>query len=247
MTAGATSNPATVSVTISPVNDVPVATFDSDTVVEDGSVTIDILANDTDLDGTLVPASVHITGTTLPGDSLVVPGQGTWSVNTATGAITFAPLPNYNGAVTDITYTVDDDSGATSNPVSVSVSIIDVNDTPTAAADNAVVVEDGVAVINVLSNDGDLDGTLVPSTVQNTGTASPGDPLVVAGQGTWSVNPFSGAISFTPLANYDGPVTDITYTVDDDSGATSNPATVSVTISPVNDVPVATFRQRHGC
>ena len=238
---GATSNPATVSVTISPVNDVPVATFDSDTVVEDGSVTIDILANDTDLDGTLVPASVHITGTTLPGDSLVVPGQGTWSVNTATGAITFAPLPNYNGAVTDITYTVDDDSGATSNPVSVSVSIIDVNDTPTAAADNAVVVEDGVAVINVLSNDGDLDGTLVPSTVQITGTASPGDPLVVAGQGTWSVNPFSGAISFTPLANYDGPVTDITYTVDDDSGATSNPATVSVTISPVNDVPVATF------
>ena len=76
---------------------------------------------------------------------------------------------------------------------------------------------------------------------------SPGDPLVVAGQGTWSVNPFSGAISFTPLANYDGPVTDITYTVDDDSGATSNPATVSVTISPVNDVPVATFDRRHGC
>ena len=40
---------------------------------------------DSDSDGTLNPASVQITGTTNPGDSLVVAGQGTWSVNTSTG------------------------------------------------------------------------------------------------------------------------------------------------------------------
>ena len=99
-------------------------------------------------------------------------------------------------------------------------------------------------MMNVLGNDWDLDGTLVPSTVQITGTASPGDPLVVPGTGNMDRQPrFSGAISFTPLANYDGPVTSITYTVDDNDGATSNPATVSVLISSVNDATDGPRRQ----
>ena len=43
---------------------------------------------------------------------------------------------------------------------------------------------DGAAVtINILANDTDSDGTLVPSTVQITGTSNPGDPYVVSGEG----------------------------------------------------------------
>ena len=61
----------------------PTALADSDTVLEDGSVTIDVLANDSDLDGTLVPATVQITGTASAGDTLIVAGQGSWSVNAA--------------------------------------------------------------------------------------------------------------------------------------------------------------------
>ena len=103
-----------------------------------------------DVDGTLQPATVQITGTTLPGDPLVVPGQGTWSVNTTTGAITFTPLPDYDGPVTDITYTVDDNNGVTSSPATVSVTITPVNDVPTALADSDTVSEDGSVVIDVL-------------------------------------------------------------------------------------------------
>ena len=37
-----------------------------------------------------------------------------------------------------------------------------------------------------------------PTTVQIVGTTNPGDPLVVPGEGTWTVNPTTGAITFTP-------------------------------------------------
>ena len=48
----------------------------------------------------------------------------------------------------------------------------------------------------------------------------------------------NGNLTFTPVANYNGPAS-ITYTVNDNSGATSNVATVSITVTPVNDAPVA--------
>ena len=236
---GATSNPASVSVSITSVNDAPVAVADSDTVLEDSAVTIDVLANDSDLDGTLVPATVQIVGTSSAGAPLTIPGQGIWTVNTITGEITFTPEADFDGSVTDITYTVQDDLGATSNPASVSVTITSTNDAPVAVADSGGAIEDSFTTIDVLANDNDLDGTLVPATVQITGTASAGDPLTVPGEGIWTVNTVTGEITFTPEADYDGAVTDITYTVEDNLGATSNPAAVSVTITPVNDAPVA--------
>jgi hypothetical protein len=107
-----------------------------------------------------------------------------------------------------------------------------------ANADSDSVAEDASVVIDVLANDNDLDGTLVPASVQIVGTASPGDPLMVAGQGTWTVNTITGEITFAPEADYDGAVTDISYTVQDNLGATSNPATVSVAITPANDAPI---------
>ena len=212
-------------------------------VSEDGSISINVLGNDSDSDGTLNPASVQITGTANPGDSLVVAGQGTWSVNTSTGAISFTPLANYAGAVDSITYSVADNEGLRSNTATVDMSINTVNDAPV-AVDNlgSSVSEDGSISIDVLGNDSDSDGTLNPASVQITGTANPGDSLVVAGQGTWSVNTSTGAISFTPLANYAGAVDSITYSVADNEGLRSNTATVDMNINNPNiDAPDASL------
>ncbi len=236
---GLTSNAAALSVSITPVNDAPVASADSDSVVEDGAIVVDVLANDSDLDGSVDPTTVQITGAALAGDSLIVPGEGVWSVNTITGEITFTPETDYTGAVTDITYSVADDGGLISNTATVAVSIVPVNDAPVAVADSDNVFEDGSVSIDALANDTDIDGTLDPATVQITGTALAGDPLLVAGEGVWSVNTITGEISFTPEADFTGPVTDITYTVRDDAGLTSNPISVSVTITAANDAPVS--------
>ncbi|MEL6750483.1 MAG: tandem-95 repeat protein, partial [Pseudomonadota bacterium] len=238
---GTGSNSASVNVTITPVDDAPRASDDTRGGAEDTPIRVQVLSNDVDVDGTLVPATVQIVGTAAAGDSLTVPGEGVWSVNTTTGDITFTPELNYAGLVTPISYTVDDNTGNTSNPAQVTVTISDVNDPPVALDDSGTTNENTSVVINVLSNDNDPDGTLNFASLQIVGTAAAGDPLTVAGEGIWSVDTTSGEIKFTPETGYNGPVTDITYTVEDNGGAVSNPATVSVSIGAVNEAP--TFRQ----
>ena len=473
---GNPSAAAFATLTLTPVNDAPIAAADTGTTSEDTAVTIDVLANDTDPDGTLQPATVQIVGTAAPGDPLTVAGEGVWSLTPATGEITFTPETNYSGPVTDIQYTVTDDLGAVSAPATVSVAILGVNDAPVAspatatgaekdaaitgtligaatdpdgdpltfaatggrmvsedlvvsmlagagtfveveprvpgsntftflgrtlsgdglfrlsngtaapaswelrqtggptytvsvaaetsltfnvgavgnntgfslfdastglrvagtgtastnanplsgtamdftvpvaldggtgavttngltlgtftldggtgaytftpapdlhplsaggdavielgyiaddgnggsdtstltltvtgqndapvaADDSAGTPENAAVTIDVLANDTDLDGMPDPATVRIVGTAAAGDSLTVAGEGVWSVDLGTGAITFTPEPDYDGAVTDIQYTVADDTGATSNAAAVSVTLSPVNSAP----------
>jgi len=216
---GAVSNAATVTVTVSSVNDPPVAVNDAANTSEEVAVVIDVLSNDSDSDGVLVPSSVLVTSG---------PGNGSTGVNTTTGAVTYTPTAQYNGIDT-FTYTVEDDSGSVSNAATVTVTVSSVNDPPVAVNDAANTSEEVAVVIDVLSNDSDSDGVLVPSSV-----------LVTSGPGNGStgVNTTTGAVTYTPTAQYNG-IDTFTYTVEDDSGSVSNAATVTVTVSSVNDPPVA--------
>jgi len=223
---GNVSNVATV--TIDYAAQPPTATNDSSTGNPTNTpVVIDVLGNDADPDGTLDPASVQIAGTTNPGDPLVVPGEGTWSVNPANGEITFTPEPGFTADPTPINYTVADNDGNVSNPATVTVEF---DTQPPVATDDSTsgVTTGSPATIDVLNNDSDPDGSLDPATVQLGSTANPGDPLVVPGEGTWTVDPMTGAITFTPEPGFTADPTPITYTVSDNDGNPSNPATVTV-------------------
>ncbi|WP_396597936.1 gliding motility-associated C-terminal domain-containing protein [Dokdonia sp. R86516] len=239
---GNPSNAATVT-----IDYVPVATLDESAGNDSGlPVVVDVLAND--VDGDIVdPTTVQIVGTSNPGDDLVVVGEGTWSVDPVSGAITFTPctvvsLPNcpeiFTADPTDIEYVVADDEGNVSDPASVSVSFIPEPPVAMDDASNNNMTGDPV-VVNVAGNDMDPDGTLDLTTVQIVGTANPGDDLVEPGVGVWSVDPVSGAITFTPCSAAGVPDAscvgvstqdpqDITYTINDNDGYVSNAATVSV-------------------
>ncbi|MBP1860535.1 cadherin domain-containing protein [Rhizobium herbae] len=91
----------------------PVATADSAATVKDLSKTIDVLANDTDADGTLGPTTVTIVDGPL---------HGTLTVNATTGVITYKPTAGYVGA-DSFTYTVKDDAGNTSNVAAVTLDV----------------------------------------------------------------------------------------------------------------------------
>ena len=206
-------------ITVNSVNDAPVAVDNAASTDEDIAVVVDVLANDSDVDGSLVPAGVTVTGG---------PTNGGTSVNATTGAVTYTPTGDWYGVDTFI-YTVEDDSGAVSNEATVTVTVNSVNDAPV-AEDNAASTNEDIAVtIDVLANDSDSDGSLVSSSVIITGGPSNG--------GT-SVNTTTGAITFTPTAGWNG-IDTFTYTVEDDSGAASNEATVTVTVGSVNDPPTA--------
>ncbi|AEH01679.1 Ig-like domain-containing protein [Lacinutrix sp. 5H-3-7-4] len=133
---GNTSNQATVTITYS-AN--PIAEDDSSLDNTIGSpVTVIVTADngngaDNDLDGIVDASTVSITtpgatDTTGDGDNdtLVVPGEGTWTVDES-GNLTFTPEPGFVGNPTPITYTIEDNEGNVSNEATVVITYGDVD------------------------------------------------------------------------------------------------------------------------
>jgi glucose/arabinose dehydrogenase len=120
------------------------------------------------------------------------------------------------------TLTVTDPEGlASSDSVSLAPDCSTVpNQPPSAVPDSAAVVRGRSVPIDVLSNDVDLDGTVIPSSVIIQSAPS---------SGTVQVDPLTGVITYTHGGG-SGSSDSFTYTVADDKGAQSNPATVSVTV-----------------
>lgn len=109
-----------------PVNTYPVAVDDVVTNNLTSAVVIDVLLNDT-AGAVPVKSTVSIvngTDTDSNGslDNLTVTNEGTWSVNSVTGFITFTPIINYVGNPAPIKYTVKNDQGNDSNEAIVTIS-----------------------------------------------------------------------------------------------------------------------------
>jgi gliding motility-associated-like protein len=114
-----------------------------------------------------------------------------------------------------------------------------VNDAPVPVADTKTVAEDTPATGNVLTNDTDVDaGTTLTVTKFSIGGTdyAAGTTATIPGVGTIVVNA-DGSYTFTPVANYNGTVPTITYTVSD--GTATATSTLNITVTAVNDAPVA--------
>ncbi|MDI1309924.1 MAG: retention module-containing protein, partial [Methylotenera sp.] len=130
---GAVSPVATTLITVTAVNDAPIAVADTYNMNEDGAaITLTPLTGDTDVDGT-TPTIQSINGTTLtPGIAQVIAVTGgTVNVNAA-GIISFTPAANFNGQVT-FPYVITD--GALTSTANQVINVAAVNDAPIAVAD----------------------------------------------------------------------------------------------------------------
>ncbi|WP_166419768.1 Ig-like domain-containing protein [Pseudoalteromonas sp. Z1A8] len=202
------SSNATVILTITPINDTPIALSDSASMVEDASpILVDVLANDTDVDGdnlTITSVATELGMASIVGNK-----------------IEYTPTPNSNG-VAIVSYTLSDGNGASAS-ANLQITISPTNDAPVANSDSITIAEDTQgALINVLSNDTDLDGDSlnISSVMSDIG----------------SVSIFNNLVQYTPSANENGTAT-ITYTLTD--GIASATGTLTVTITPINDAPIA--------
>ena len=185
------------------------------TTEEDTPVTIDVVANDTDAEDSLDPATVVIR---------VAPSNGTALVDTETGAVTYTPVANFHG--TDVfLYEVFDVHGA-SDWAAVTVEVLPVNDPPHAVDDEATVVSGMPVTIDVLANDSDVDQNLDPTTVT---------VLEEPAGGSIAIDPASGEITYTPLVGFHG-LDSFTYQVFD-AGGLSDAAAVIVEVFPANGPP----------
>ena len=236
---GGTTASAPFTLTITPVNDDPIAGPDSGagfSTDEDTSFTTgDVLLNDLDVDGDTV--SVTSVSATDNGTSTVT--------SNSDGTFTYDPngqfenlAPNQTGT-DSFTYTISDGNGGTATGT-VSIVINGVND-------NAVGVDDSGALFttdedtpfitgNVVTNDTDVDDgaqlDVVAGSLDLTGTQG----LVQSNMdGTFSYDPDG---KFENLKPTETATDTFTYEVSDGVGPAST-ATVSITISGINDPPVA--------
>ncbi|MFY8326024.1 Ig-like domain-containing protein [Pseudoalteromonas sp. ZZD1] len=222
---GGVSLPGTVTVNIGAVNDRPVVVNDAVTTDEDTAVSLAILANDSD---------VEDSGFNAANVSLESKGSGAGMYDFADvsvnldGSLAITPKQDVNG-VFSFTYTLTDSEGLSSTPATVTLTINAVNDAPVAMDNTAQLQEEGSFEVNVLGNDSDVDtgDSLDVSSVTVVSAPSNGQTQVTA----------TGAIIYTANADYFGSDS-FTYTVKDSNGATSNEATVTMTVNPVNDAPI---------
>ena len=237
-TNGTVNDTATLTITVTPVNDPPVAVNDIGTTPEDTTLTGNVLTNDSDVDSApLTVTQFVVEGITLnAGQTAPIPNVGQLTIN-ANGSYTFVPAPDYNGPVPVATYTISDGDGGTATGT-LTIAVTPVNDAPVAVNDTNTIPEDTVATGNVLDNDTDVEGAALTVTGFEVGITAyaAGETATIAGVGALTINA-DGSYSFVPAANYNGPVPVATYTVSD--GALTAAATLTITITPVNDAPVA--------
>ena len=200
--------------TVTPVNDLPVAMNETVTVdeavlpVKTTSVVVDLTDNISDAEGT--PQISSITDISI----------GRAANNN--GRVTYTVDGNFNGTAT-FKFTVLDADGATVSGT-VTVNVTPKNDPPTAVDDTGITTDEDTPVnINVLNNDSDVEGdTLNVQSVTN------------LAHGTVAIEP-DNSITYTPNEDYYGSDS-FTYTISDGHEGTDS-ATAYVTVEPQNDAP----------
>ena len=209
------SNPATVTITVNPVNDAPVAVADSYGATEDVPLVVNapgVLANDTDIDGPSLSAA------------LVTPAAHGTVVLNANGSFTYTPNANFNG-VDGFTYRANDGS-ALSNPAAVTIAISPVNDPAVvnAGADQSITLPASATLAGVVTDDGAF--TAVWGKISGPGTVTFGN-----------ANALSTTATFSVFGTYELSLTasDGQFVSSDNVVITVNPANAAVRFDGVND------------
>ncbi|UUA74144.1 retention module-containing protein [Cellvibrio sp. QJXJ] len=220
-----TGSSSTLDITVTPVNDAPVAVDDFYTINEDEAWSMPL------------PASGLVTNDSDPdGDSLRVvilenAVNGTLSV--VSGNLVFTPTAEFSGTAS-FDYRITDDKGGVDKGT-VFINVVAVDD-PTQAIDDVKTVAEGSnAIGNVLTNDVDPDTTPQVASFVINGTAyNANESVNLTGVGTFTLLA-NGDYTFVPAdINFNGAVPTVTYTTD--TGASAD---LNITLTPVNDAPVA--------
>jgi len=207
---------ADVNITVTAVNDAPVAVDDNITTAEDTNATFNVLINDHDVDNNI--SDINVTAVTQGAN-----GSVSFDAN---GTVVYAPNADFNGQDSFV-YTIND--GEFDVNATVHVTVTPVNDAPVIAnINNITVLEDSNTTyvdLNITDVDNNLStGLVIGATSSDSSTAT-------------VVNDGNGTIEITPQANAYGAVT---ITVNASDGENNTTSSFMFTITAVNDAPVVT-------
>ena len=212
---GSLADTQAISVTVTNVNEAPVAVNDSYSATEGIPLTVGapgVLGNDTDVDGGTTLTAVQVTGPTH---------AASFTLN-ANGSFNYTATSGFVGT-DSFTYRAND-GALNSNTATVTITVASGNTAPTCATPQS----------GSTNEDTTLNGSVVCTDAQaNTLSYS---VVTQPTHGTLSLNA-DGSFSYTPAANYNGPDS-FTFKANDGS-LDSNSAVYNITVTPVNDAPVA--------
>jgi VCBS repeat-containing protein len=219
---------STLTITVTGVNDAPVAVADVATATEDGAVvTGSVATNDSDIDVGDV-RTYSVVGTAPAGVTLNA--DGSYSFDPSNAAYQSLAVGETQAVV--VNYSVSDGNGGTATST-LTITVTGTNDAPVAVADVATATEDGAAVTgSVATNDSDVDNGAVLTYALDAAVAG----LTLNADGSYSFDPSNAAYQSLAV----GETTDVvaSYTVTDENGAEST-STLTITVTGVNDAPVA--------
>jgi hypothetical protein len=188
----------------------PVARPDGTSTNKNTAVTINVLSNDSDPDGTIDPTTV-----TIVDDAT----YGIVEVNPITGLVTYTPVGDYIG-FDSFTYQVQDYQGNLSNVATIDIEVIAIYQPPVAVNDSVWTSQNTPVAIDVLANDVAGDWDIDPTTVTIIGPTY--DQI--------DVDPLTGIVTFTPPATGFGHLI-VSYRVRDIAGNESNTAQISFRVN----------------
>ena len=233
----------TVTITLTGINDSPVAADDADATDEDTLLAGSVLGNDSDVDeDDVLGTNVTVTGfdaTSALGTAVLVNPDGTFDYD-PTAATAIQALDDGDTSDDTFSYTITDIQGAMST-ATVTITLTGINDDPVAGDDAGATDEDTALGSTVFGNDGDVDDDDVLGTnVTVTGfdaTSASGAAVLVNPDGTFDYDP-TAAAAIQALDEADTSDDTFSYTITDIQGAMST-ATVTITLTGINDGPVA--------
>lgn len=235
-----------INASASPVCTPPAATDDASSGnTPNTNVSVSILTNDKRSDGTQATTSntsVALTTTGLPagsslaGNTVTVPGEGTWTYDPATGNLTFDPQTGFIGSPATLSYVLTETATGLSDNAAVSIAY---KPMPPVASDDrgAADVTGSNVTIAILANDSLAAGTPASTATTSVTLTTTGLPngstlldntVSVPGQGSWTYNPATGEIIFDPETGFNDDPTPLTYTLTQTSTGLTDNATVSV-------------------
>lgn len=197
----------------------PSVNDDSNSTAYNTPVATNVLSNDSSNTGTaLAGSSVKLCGASqtppnCTATSVAVSGEGTYSVNTTTGVVTFTPLSSFTGA-SAITYQATDNlGGVDSATLSVTVAQPAGMSASPATSTGALDTNQTVSLPASAGTGTSLDTSKTCIISGATCVRS----LVVSGEGTYTVNA-NGTVTFDPLPSFTGVAAQQTYRVEDLTG-----------------------------
>ena len=210
------STSALLTVTVTSVNDAPLATNVIESLNEDTSVTVNLMQYVSDLDGDSLVFDTAVNQPTT---------NGLVNVD-ASGQLTYTPSLNYFGSDSYV-YSVMDPQGLIAQGM-INFTVNAVNDVPEIFVEPVVTSEDsGVNTIDLTQFVTDVDGDALVYAVNSGQEASHGQLSISS----------AGIASYTPSVNFNG-TDSFGFTVTDPNNASAS-ALLSVTVNAVNDAPTA--------